>query len=218
MQLNALQQQLEHVYDLNTQHQVEDFLLLDPLMASCLANIDTPGDEQLLLRENEDGLEVSLFLRKALLDRLLKDDPLCALHTGNLADYCLAIEGVSHFLHLVWNADHNRCISQLELELLAEIDKFVTTATLIRQQTGRSQSPQLHHLLFQACSFRDDLQTHCRQRYYEANRLAALYCKTLQDRFELVPDEPRLQRELRRFQRLSKLDKFHRIECHSQVS
>ena len=115
-------------------HQVEDFLLLDPLMAGCLGNIDRPGDEQLLLREDEDGLEVSLFLHHALLGRLSHDNPITALHSGNLADYCLAIEGVSNFVHLIWNASHDRCVTQLELELLAEIDKFVTTSTLIRQQ------------------------------------------------------------------------------------
>ena len=212
MQLNALQRELEQVYDLSTPYQVEDFLLLDPLMAGWLSQSDTLGDEQLLLRENENGLEVSLFLNKTLLGRLAKDNPIHCLHTENLADFCLVVEGVSHFLHLVWSASHERSVTQLELELLAEIDKYVTATTTIRRQTGRSQSPQLRRALFQTCRFRDDLQASSRHRYYEANRLAAIYCRSLEDRYDLVPGEPRLQQELRRFQRLSKLDKFHYIE------
>lgn len=212
MQLNALQIQLEQIYDLSTPYRVEDFLLVDPVMAGWLSNTNEAVEEQLLVREHEGGLEVSLFLCEALLARLSDDNPIITLHTGNLADYCLAVEGVSHFLHLVWNAGHDRSVSRLELELLAEIDKFVTATALACQQTGSTHSPALWRTLFRACRFREDLKPECRQRYYEANRLAARYCDTLQERFELAPGDPGLHRELRRFQRLPKSDKIHLIE------
>lgn len=216
VQLNALQLQLEQIYDLSTPHRVEDFLLVDPGMAGWLCNTNQAVEEQLLVRENEDGLEVSLFLRETLLARLSDDDPTITLHTGNLADFCLAVEGVSHFLHLVWNAGHDRSVTRLELELLSEIDKFVTATALACQQTGSTHSLALWRALFRTCRFRNDLEPECRQRYYEANRLAALYCDTLQGRFELAPGDPGLHRELRRFQRLPKSDKIHHIESRSQ--
>ena len=39
--------------------------------------------------------------------------------------FCLALEGVSHFLYLIWNASFDRSVTLLEMELQAEIDKFV---------------------------------------------------------------------------------------------
>jgi len=214
VQLNSLQSQLENRYDLHTPHRVEDFLLFDAQLASALTRQGSPGEEQLLLRQDDEGLAVSLYLCEELLARLAADNPHQALHSGNLADFCLAIEGVSHFLHLVWNADHERCVTQLELELLAEIDKFVAATSLFYQQTGSSQSAALQQVLFRTCEFRDDLTSECRQRYYEANRLAARYCRSLAARFALAPDEPGLYCELRRFQRLPTLDKFHHIRAH----
>ena len=215
MRLNDLQFQLQQIYDLSLPHQVEDFLLLDPVMARSLGNSNNAAEEQLLVRETEGDLEISLFLGEALMARLSNDNPNIELHTGNLADYCLAVEGVSHFMHLAWNAGHDRQVTQLELELLAEIDKFVTTTALSHQQTGRNHSPLLRRALFQDCRFRTDLQSHSRHRYHEANRLAALYCRTLEVCFDLVPHDPNLHRELRRFQRLPKPDKIYHIESKS---
>jgi len=47
---------------------------------------------------------MSLYLDPALLQRLAREDPLTRLHAGNVADCWTALEGVSHFLYLAWNA------------------------------------------------------------------------------------------------------------------
>jgi hypothetical protein len=208
--LDRLQQELELVYDASIPHRVDDFLLGNPELARALApHQDSP--EQLLLRQHEDGLDISLYLHQQVLARLANDDPVELLHSGNLADYWLVVEGVSHFLHLVWHAGYDRQVTCLELELLAEIDKFVSAAVRVQQQTGVSHSKDLQRRLFQEFEFRDGMNETSRQRYYEANRLAARYCCSLTRRFELASNNRALIRELRRFQRLPKGDKIQFI-------
>ncbi len=77
---------------------------------------------------------VSLYLDPGLLERLRREDPMVRLHDGNVADYCKALEGVSHFLYLAWNAGHDRPVSILELEMQAEVDKYVASYWLLRRQ------------------------------------------------------------------------------------
>ena len=59
------------------------------------------AEEELIVAEPADGADevgLSLYLDPALLSRLTREDPLVRLHGGNVADWCTALEGVSHFL------------------------------------------------------------------------------------------------------------------------
>ena len=55
------------------------------------------------------------------------------LNENNVADYWTALEGVSHFTYYAWNAARDKPVSLFELELQAEVDKFVTTGILLRE-------------------------------------------------------------------------------------
>ena len=214
MNLNELQTHLERVYDVNTPHRVEDFLLHDPVLASVLSGerIDEQMPEKLLLRQEDDTVDVSVFLDPALLARLACDNPARNLHSGNFQDFLLALEGVSHFLYLAWSAGLPRTITLLEMELQAEVDKFVTTLALVHQQGGGIAPRRLWRALFEEIRFRRDLDEHQRARYHESNRLGARYCLDLERRFRLDLGDADLVRELRRFYRLPRADKVRHIE------
>ena len=215
MKLNVLQSELEQIYDVTTPHRVEDFLLREPRLVAHLTD-DAPAHEcpeKLLVAQTEDGLDVGLFLHETVLGRLARDNPAESLHEGNLQDYCFAVEGVSHFLYLAWNAGFERCITQLELELVAEVDKFVTTAARLLEQHGALEPRSLLRALFENVAFRPQLPEVERQRYYEANRLASRYCQRLVRRHALERGEPTLMRELRRFYRMPQEEKIRRIEA-----
>ena len=159
MQLSQLQHTLQSVYDLHCTHQVNDFLLTERAIAGQLVGgpaIDgTP--EALLVRQDDDGLDVSLFLEAELLARLAARDPKDTVDRNYLNDLLAAIEGVSHFLYLIWNAGHERPVTQLELELQAEVDKFVVCA-LVMDWPGRpSNRHALHKLLFSDFRLRHNL-------------------------------------------------------------
>ena len=75
---------------------------------------------------------MALYIDAAVLERLARRDPFDALTHENLADYLTAAEGVSHFVYVAWNTGHDKPVTLLELELQAEVDKYVLGAWLLR--------------------------------------------------------------------------------------
>src|SRR6185503_6263264 len=82
--------------------------------------------EQLLVCEGDGEMSIALFVDPAAIANLVRHDPGHRLGDHNLGDFLLAIEGVSHFIYAIWSARAERPVTQLELELQAEVDKYVT--------------------------------------------------------------------------------------------
>ena len=143
--LAALQDALADIYDLPATPDIAEYLLTD--RARLAAMSDRVSDEQLLVAEDGDTVSLALYIDAAVLERLERRDPFAALTHENLADYMTAAEGVSHFVYVAWNAGHDKPVTLLELELQAEIDKYVLGAWLLREQCGRFPR-ELHRVLF----------------------------------------------------------------------
>lgn len=212
MVLSALQEHLESLYEINVGHRVTDFLITDAAVAQHLAR-GSAGRERLFVRENPDALDVALYLEPSVLARLSERDPFVSLDGDNLNDFLVALEGVSHFLCLSWNARHDRQITQLELELQAEIDKYVTAAALLAAQRPNHDDGALHEVLFANPSYDAALDRALLERYKDANQFAAKYCYRLAQRFPSLRREPDLVAELRRFYRLARGEKLRRIQA-----
>ncbi len=214
MPVQKIQRHLQNIYELEVAHDIKDFLVTDSELARKLrggpAHRETP--EQLLMQQRGDCLELSLYLEGELLNRLENDNPYHTLHNDNLADFCTALEGISHFLYVVWNATHNRPVSVLELELQAEVDKFVTTMELLTRQCGEVPNHDLHFALFRAVSYAPELSDREKRRYWWANQYASRYCLHLQRHYLHPSRTAHLANELRRFYRLTNKEKIRRIE------
>ena len=174
---------------------------------------DSSTDEQVLVLEEGGAAAVGLFLDAQLLERLARANPLEALHGGNLADYWTALEGVSHFIYLAWNAGHDRAVSLLELELQAEIDKYVSSWLLLREQDPERYPAELYRLLFERCRIDTRLAGERCQLYREANHYAARFCRRLERQLcaRAAPSRSETLAELRRFYRLSRERKMTHI-------
>ena len=211
-QVSAIQRHLERIYAIAPGCPVEQFLVTDTHLSTTDDDPPPqPPEEQLLVREEGAELELGLYFSSGLLDRLRYDDPLTRLHDGNLSDLCLVIEGVSHFLCVAWHAERDRPVTGLELELQAEIDKYIL-ALLLATRQGHGRAPQgLHQRLFRHYRIAPGLDHAMRQRYHRASTYAAAYCTHLEQR-HLNRSEPRaLLRELRHFYRLHQRDKLGHI-------
>ena len=213
MAIAKLQRCLERLYDVSISHDVEDFLIHDVRLASRIDNNPAARaiPEKLLLHETEDGIDIALFLEAALVERLRQDDPTERLHEGNLGDFLTALEGVSHFLYLVWSAGYDRPVSLLELELQAEIDKFILAALLLARSKGGRVPAGLHRLLFDESLLDPALDSGQHERYRDANTYARRYCGWLQRQFMTSRREAGIMSELRRFYRLGHHEKLSRI-------
>lgn len=211
MSLPALQQRLQSLYEIELEHRVEDYLVTDACFVHTMTG-HSPHQprEKLLVFQDGEELMLSLYLDAGLIAALQQDDPLAALHDGNIQDLCLALEGVSHFVYLAWNAAHERSVTLLELELQAEVDKFALLSSLLEEQLGASPD-NLHARLFEEVRFAEELDAIQQQRYQDANYLAAKYCWGLRRRYLNSDDQQRWLNELRRFYRLHQGAKLRHI-------
>src|SRR5688500_14402127 len=145
--LASLQDALAEIYDLPATPDVREFLMTDRARLAGIAAARN-CDEQLLLTEEGDTLWMTLFIDRAVLERLAGRDPRSALTQENLADWLTAAEGVSHFVYVAWNTGFDKPVTLLELELQAEVDKFVLAAWLLSEQNAGRFPSELHRVLF----------------------------------------------------------------------
>jgi hypothetical protein len=205
--LRGLQTLLGRLYDVELPYDVRDFLITDRHAVDAAANERRTLEEVLRLAKTRDcaGSGVALYLDPEVLSRLEAADPQHALTEHNLADYCTALEGVSHFVYSIWGLQRDLPVSLLELETQAEVDKYAVTVFLLAaQQEGQSYPAQVHARLFDRVSFDARLEPDQYERYRTAHALAARYCRRLERRFvnRGVARIEAMVRELRRFYRL----------------
>jgi hypothetical protein len=213
--LRRMQALLARLYDAPVHEDVDDFLYCDRARVAEMVGADAvpTSDEQVFMVEDEHGLRLGLYIDQAVLERLARRDPLDTLDEHNLHDYCTALEGVSHFHYLVWSLSRGRNVSLLELELQAEVDKYASALALLMHQHAGRFPRALHARLFDAVSFLPQLDEVSRRRYQEANRHAARYCRSLDERF-LRPRRLRVElwlAELRRFFRCGHQEKIRQL-------
>jgi hypothetical protein len=212
MVLSGLQSVLERLYDLRAGHDVYDYLVTDRGVLSQFSpdNDARELDEKLLLAESADGAGVALYLDGALLKRLELANPVGTLNDENLADYCTALEGVSHFVYSTWRLSADSPVSLLELETQAEVDKYAVTVFLVALQQGGSYPKHVHARLFDRVRFDARLEHAQFERYRTAHALAARFCRRLERRFvnRGVTRIEALVRELRKFYRLGNREKL----------
>ncbi len=182
LRLGALQHALASLYCIDVGADVEDYV-------SELRPSDPGGNrgEAVLVREGSDAggdatVEVAVLLSPEVMRSLEGGHSALSRFDG----WCLALEGVSHFTLVAWRAAREHPVSQLELELQAEVDKFALG--LLQQGTtpGASRlhrrSRALRTALWERGRFLDPPWTEAGQRYRAAHRMAARYAAGLERR------------------------------------
>jgi len=216
--LSRLQRGLEDLYRVKTGVDVEDYVI-SPDMREAL--VDPPARksrEQLLVADCEDEASIALFIDPSALANLQTHDPSRSLGDHNLGDFLLAVEGVSHFIYAICCARADRKVTQLELELQAEVDKYVTCLLVTdagvpgNRGSGReTASMELRRRLFSGFEYEPDLDHDEHARYRAANDNAQRYTAFLEHQFVTRRRIPEMLGELRRFYRLGLSDKLSNI-------
>jgi hypothetical protein len=213
MILRQLQEQIAGIYDVSVTHDVYDFLVTNRQALPAEAR-ESESDEELIVASEADSVGVSLYLDPALLDRLQHANPMVRLNESNVADYWTALEGVSHFLYFAWNTGHDKPVTLLELELQAEIDKYVASYLLLKQQYPDRFPTELLHVLFERTRIDSKLANGREHLYRAATRHAEKFCRRLSQSLRESSSalENGVLAELRRFYRLTDARKVEHIE------
>lgn len=208
--LTDILRHIDRVYDLELDVDIRDFLLT-PQMCARLGHDDARASVLVREHETRDELELGVYIGESELEALSKLDLTEAIHPDSFEVLVTAIEEVSHFAYLLFSASRERRVTQLELELQAEVDKFITATLLLASRNqGRAPAGVLDHL-FGDFDVRPELDAATRARYQSAASLASRYCSYVVqaslDRESLHALLP----ELRSFYRLTQRGKIGRI-------
>ena len=206
--LRALQGGLESMYRVETDLDVCDFLVDGDERAAL--RVERAPREQLLIRRDDEGLQLGLFVDERTLENLAMRDPRRRLDAQNLQDFLLAVEGVSHFVYLVHRARQDRPVSAVELELQAEVDKYLVSLLVSWNQAGEPPA-DLRERLFANIRFAGDLTREERERYELANSAADEYAASLEQRFVRTHAVDDMLGEVRRFYRKGLAEKLEYI-------
>jgi hypothetical protein len=204
------QRRLEALYAIEAQPSVVDFLVPEHLAHRY------PGDgTRTLVAQAGDDVSVGVLLDREIKEQLAARDPRVQLDEGNLGAFCAATEEVSHFLYVLFCARFERSVTQLELELQGEVDKYLCAVFLLSLQNEGAVSASLRGQLFRRFHLAPALSDEQQERYRTASRLAERYCAWLERRFLRGSRLTELARESRRFYRLGQREKLRRIaELH----
>jgi hypothetical protein len=201
-----VQRRLEALYALEPHAPVTEFLIAADAAAPL------PGDGSRTLVEQEgDEVRLGVVLDARVASEIGGRDPRVRLDGGNLDALCALTEEVSHFLYLLFCARAGRSVTQLELELQGEVDKYLTAAALLSLQNEGALATGLRAALFRRYRLRDGVGPERAERYREASRLAFAWCGYLEAAFLRRSRLHDLRREARRFYRLGQREKLLRI-------
>jgi hypothetical protein len=207
--LRRLQRGLESIYRLDLEVDVEDFLCDEDV-----ARVHDPdGQRREMLLVSHDGdddeMRVALYVDEDIRQRLATSHPTRWILGDAFDDYCVGLEGVSHFVYLAFHGASGRPVTELELELQAEVDKFVS-CYLVQADHGPATT-DLRRRLYDDVSLAADLDDAERARYQTANDEARRFAASLDKRYITEGRLHEMLTELRQFYRLGLQDKLRHI-------
>jgi hypothetical protein len=201
-----VQRQLESLYALEGAPPVSEFLIPEEDAASYPG-----GGSRTLVQHEGDSVALGVVIEGGVRRKLAERDPRERLGHENLGPFCTLTEEVSHFLYLLFRARLARPVSELELELQGEVDKYLSAVFLLSLQNEGAVSFRLRELLFRNYRLREGMSAERAARYRAANDLAWRYSGYLEARFLRGSRVPELIRESRRFYRLGQREKLEKI-------
>lgn len=158
------------------------------------------GRERVLVDARDDELALSLELPPEALEPPMDLDAFCQL-----------VEGVSHFVVITSRALTGRSTTQLELELQAEVDKYLLLVNASEPRVDRSDD--LFARLFERASFAHPVGTERGDRYRLAHRAAARLVYRWRGELSDPRRQVELRAELRRFFHLDTAGKLRMAQA-----
>lgn len=148
-----------------------------------------------LVRETGDGVRACIYYPDALIARLEAHPPWRGVDDDNVEAFATLVEELDHLLCIAERAAEGRACSLLELELHANVSKFlVLSRFLAGGRPGAGERLWLRRHLFDGGTFSDP-EASVRERYRDAARWAVRFL----DALDTVRGREERLRTLRRF-------------------
>ena len=215
--LTIVQKGIEAIHRIELDVDIADFMADSATLRALAPNLPRslssfPSSDHLIAWQGDDHLFLAVHINEATLADLAVHNPFIQLTSNNFRNFCVVIEEVSHFVYITWKAGHDRPVTLLEMELQAEIDRYILLILMLQAQGRVVNLRRLKEYLFEEITLRPRLDEEQQNRYLAANRLALKYCHHLERHDLLGADKSDLFRELRQFYRASLQGKINRIQ------
>lgn len=200
--IRTIERAIKDLYAIHTPYRAERFLLTSPESSNHIdgALYVRPGSEIRL------GIYFSPKIQSVVEDLSLHTE-LSTWSTNHLNTFCVLAEEVSHFHYFLYHASNGRPVSQLELEIQGEIDRFLV-CHFFNPQTSLTT---LVERLFERFKIRENATPEEAQRYERAHDTAKKFVLRHFSRLAHPSQHELLFRFLRRFYRLAEREKIRLV-------
>lgn len=137
---------------------------------------------RLLVRDDGGAVRACIYYPDAMIAALEASPPQRGLHDGNVHAFAVLVEELDHLLTAADRAHVGRSISFLELELHANVSKYLVLARFAAGRRGRvppERRAWLRHRLFEEVEYAD-ADPAVRRRYRDAARFAVRFLDRLE--------------------------------------
>lgn len=210
--VRKIDQALKRLYRIDATHRAEDYLIKKPVDATTgVGNAELQG--ALFVRPGgAKSLRLGIYLSEGVRRRLVsfRRWPDAVWTRDQLDAFTVAVEEVSHFNYLLFHAAAGRPVSQLELEVQGEVDKFLVTffSVLAGRAYDRTTFDVLIEQLFYRFRLAESLSPEQRERYEAANALARRFVLKWRAEMDEGKGREAAFRLLRRFYRLGPAERM----------
>ncbi len=203
--LRRIDKAIKRLYNLDFSRSVEEFLVVLPQAKQPGALLVAHAPDKTL----EMGIHLGPTVRKGL--KSFPRGLWVEWPRETLQAFTVATEEISHFHYVRYHATQGRQVSQLELEMQGEIDKFLIAYFTNSESATKDGFEKLYEQFFLQFRLQVGLDEEEQQRYLEANRLAQRFIRKLADQLQDPHEREAVFRFLRKFYRLNAVEKISQI-------
>ncbi len=208
---------IKQLYNLDVSHRAENFIIEPNSAKSRTIPVEAASGQQAAVivkftAKDPSNVDLGIYFGdqiKADISRMESIEPAQWPHQ-ELNALSVVAEEISHFHYLVDRFQAEQRVTQLELELQGEIDKFLLIFYLVQQTMGESR--QLFETIFEQVFYRftwaGNLSDEQKQRYVQANEQARQFVKNFGDTMWGRRSQEQCLEYLRHFYRLSQTEKL----------
>ncbi len=215
--IEELQRKIEKTYALDTGiTNIEEFVIGDKgykefyVQEEIRTVVNNNSGSQVFIRDMGNTLKVSIYYPDELIKVLEDNDPRIGLHDDNIDACASFVEELDHFLFIAQNFKFKRPFSLLELELQANVTKYLVLKYFIALQNKSIRLREFdkeyirYHLFYKRkYDIEDPIE---KTRYEDAKIFGMIYTSYI----DLLSHEDRL-RDLRQFSRMTCSSKIKHI-------
>ena len=204
--LSRLQRTLQYLYRVDSPVDANDFRLKPEHLSLLLGQGSEPHPREALylIPSDDHHIDIGLYICPEEVKRA--QNFVKAPRTGSVDSFCVALEGVSHFLYLTYcSAALERPVSQLELELQAEVDKYLLLRLLFGVRDAMSR-------LFNRLRLHPSVTSDAEERYIVAHNSASRYVRWMDTQL-CQGDFYGVMEDARAFYRKPIASKLAHIDC-----